>query len=513
DDVVFYPPFHFFNHILSNQLNSQDEIASKQAQKNALGELLDAYFGNDVRNGAKNGAMPTAASQPPADTKNGPAAAHPVDNEESKQKKVPEQPLASPWAPLALRSPAVVDQNMVDNVLRVVRNRLDEIGAEEDEESLARRRSSASKQLKQVPVPKEAKDERKPDDAGNNVHVDVFDESPAQPAAPSQPHGADDGKHEDPAFQVEEPTDYRKAAQSLRNRIDGLNDDNMFLSLSPLLGSRDDGEDMWGGSSGDRAGESTARREAPVAATDTSSTAMDVDNGDDQEQQREHSDSEFSRLLNNCKCQLKDMQAATAGGAEPSEATRRGRKNRRSRRHKSVVRQQEEAAAAGKGRKRHHLDTDHPQEARKTRESATTVEASKPDAEDEERVNRITKSLGKLHEIGKELDAVREDYNQRLRDTQLSFVADKNGHLKLAYNRSNLTFHEYQESLQRLLLRLDEIMSYGDLAIRDKRKAIVKKIQNTLDALDQFAADQESELSESSTYDVSSWADESSNAE
>ncbi|KAJ1892370.1 hypothetical protein LPJ81_005571 [Coemansia sp. IMI 209127] len=391
---------------------------------------------------------------------------------------------------------------------------LDEIGAEEDEESLARRRSSAPKQLKQVSVPKEAKDERRSSDAGNNVHVDVVEEFPAQPTSPFQPHGAEDRKPEDAAVQVEEPTDYRKAAQSLRNRIEGLNDDNMFLSLSPLLGSRDDDddEDLWGSSSGDRADRNAAHRETPVAAADTSRTAMDVDNGDSHEQQHEHSDSEFSNLLNTCKCQLKDMQAATAGAAEPSETTRRSRKHRRGRRHKSVVTQQEEAVA-GKGRKRHHLDTDHQQEARKTRESAAINEASKPEAEDEERVNRITKSLGKLHEIGKELDAVREDYNQRLRDTQLSFVADKNGHLKLAYNRSNSTFHEYQESLQRLLLRLDEIMSYGDLAIRDKRKAIVKKIQNTLDTLDQFAADQESELSESSPYDISSWADESSNAE
>ncbi|KAJ2825634.1 hypothetical protein IWW50_002762 [Coemansia erecta] len=93
--------------------------------------------------------------------------------------------------------------------------------------------------------------------------------------------------------------------------------------------------------------------------------------------------------------------------------------------------------------------------------------------------------------IEKELDVVRRDYSQQLNDTQLSFVADKDGNLRLAYNRGNTVFHAYQEILQQLLLRLDSILSYGDAAVRAKRKSIVKKIQAILDSLDQFAVDQE----------------------
>ncbi|KAJ1800211.1 hypothetical protein LPJ56_006528, partial [Coemansia sp. RSA 2599] len=50
--AVFYPPFHFFNHILNNQIRSQDEIERKRAEKNALGNLLEAYFGSHTADGS-----------------------------------------------------------------------------------------------------------------------------------------------------------------------------------------------------------------------------------------------------------------------------------------------------------------------------------------------------------------------------------------------------------------------------------------------------------------------------
>ncbi|KAJ2039420.1 hypothetical protein GGI03_006924, partial [Coemansia sp. RSA 2337] len=73
----------------------------------------------------------------------------------------------------------------------------------------------------------------------------------------------------------------------------------------------------------------------------------------------------------------------------------------------------------------------------------------------------------------------------------------------------NKPFLMYQDVLQKLLYKLDEVSSKGEEIVRAKRKAVVVKIQNTLDALDRFAADQESELTESG----SALADESSNAE
>ncbi|KAJ1932844.1 hypothetical protein FBU59_006230, partial [Linderina macrospora] len=107
-----------------------------------------------------------------------------------------------------------------------------------------------------------------------------------------------------------------------------------------------------------------------------------------------------------------------------------------------------------------------------------------------------------------EVDKTRTDYNRRLHNTQLSFVAEKDGSLKLAHNKTNFVFHEYQEVLERQLLKLDEVPSFGDETVRHRRKAVVRKIQAILDALDQFALDQESELSEASGMaDVSSNSD------
>ncbi|KAJ2526291.1 hypothetical protein EV175_007669, partial [Coemansia sp. RSA 1933] len=154
-----------------------DQVASKNAQKNALGELLDSYFGKENGGTTKNGAAPrTPSQQLPAVAKDGfRLTSRPVD-ETNNQK-------------------GVLDQSMIDSVLRVVRNRLDEISAEEDyEESLARRRSSAqpSKQQKPIPASGDVK-ERKPSDT--TVNVEVVDDSPAaqsiQPQVPED-HGTQD---------------------------------------------------------------------------------------------------------------------------------------------------------------------------------------------------------------------------------------------------------------------------------------------------------------------------------
>ncbi|KAJ2657854.1 hypothetical protein IWW48_004318 [Coemansia sp. RSA 1200] len=617
DDVVFYPPFHFFNHILNNQLSSQDEVASKQAQKSALGDLLDTYFGpggwhsGSTKSGAAAPAPAQQQQKQAAKTTRSPSPQTVNNsNNESKQIRAPEQIRAFPLslntkAPVALHDVPSIDQGIIDNVLRVVRNRLDQIGAEEDDESLARRRSSAQQQpqkqqleqqqqpKRQVPAPSGTgsngfKERRKSSDSDNSIRVDVVDEPrpkqekeglPREPVS-SRQHSRSprDSSPEGTAVEVEEPTDYRKAAESLRKRVDSLNDGNMFLSLSPLLGSRDDDDeekDMWSPSEKEEeeeeepADQTTSRRDPDQ---DTRSTAMDVDETETAAKDHyhhdhdhdEHSDIEFSRLLNNCKCQLRNMQGAASAaaatedgsGSEAALSTRRSRKHHRNRRNRyarpnSQQQQQqeqeqeqeqaeEESAAAPAQSLKRHRDTQHgyadqkrgarkPRGERRAPEQTSEPSAAAPTpasaqvdgndssakekAEEYEHAQKVQVSLSQLREIGRALDGVREDYNRRLRDTQLSFIADNEGHLKLAYNRGNSAFHEYQETLQKLLFRLDEISSHGDVDVRDKRKAIVRKIQNTLDALDQFAADQESELSESSPYEFSSWADESSNAD
>ncbi|KAJ2825916.1 hypothetical protein IWW50_002624 [Coemansia erecta] len=140
-----------------------------------------------------------------------------------------------------------------------------------------------------------------------------------------------------------------------------------------------------------------------------------------------------------------------------------------------------------------------PQPRQRQKSAASAIEDVIMGASARRNSKEICESVDALRAVEKELDVVCRDYSQQLNDTQLSFVADKDGNLRLAYNRCNAVFHAYQDILQQLLLRLDSIPSYGDVAVRAKCKSIVKKIQTILDSLDQFAVDQESEFSESSS--------------
>ncbi|KAJ2828225.1 hypothetical protein IWW50_001495 [Coemansia erecta] len=58
---------------------------------------------------------------------------------------------------------------------------------------------------------------------------------------------------------------------------------------------------------------------------------------------------------------------------------------------------------------------------------------------------KICESVDALRAIKKKPDVGRRDYSQQPNDTRLSFVADKNGNLRLAYNQGNAVFHGYQE--------------------------------------------------------------------
>ncbi|KAJ2435941.1 hypothetical protein GGF42_008974 [Coemansia sp. RSA 2424] len=196
---------------------------------------------------------------------------------------------------------------------------------------------------------------------------------------------------------------------------------------------------------------------------------MQVDN-----EAAEHTDSEFAGLMSDCKAQLKELQETNTA-----------------------------AAASGDG-------------GSQTGPAVNTIEdyiLGVRNARKKEAAAAMD-SLRQLHAIELELDAIRMQYNQQVQDTQLSFVADKSGGLRLAYNGDNKPFLIYQDVLQRLLARLDAIPSHGDEVVRAKRKAVVVKIQHTLDALDQFAADQESELSSSVNNEGSGeLADDSSNCD
>ncbi|KAJ1965102.1 hypothetical protein GGI12_000986 [Dipsacomyces acuminosporus] len=496
-DGVFYPPFHFFNHILDSQIKSRDELERKRAQKSALENLLNTYFGFD------RSAFPAADSQEKENegqtvqsasttARDSSGKAHNTTSSKSHSPTIV-VPAAAAAAAAATpsddaRSVQVyklsgprVDDNVLDNVLRVVHRKLGEIAAEEDTEA------------------NEPVDNHGVSNEGNNnnhgdvkVNVDVITE-PAHDKASKIDRDISAGDQK--GVEIEEPVDYRKLAENLRARVSKLDDDDIILPISPLLSASDD----------DGLEPPTQQPRNAAKAPDSpepskTSKAADTTN--------ESSDVEFSHLLNKCKRQLSDLQEASI--KPECEAAHRLRRNRsRRRRHNRRVQQQRSSSKPSAA-----LEASAPAETDEERQKRAvhTIEAFILGLKSKRNAVSVVESLRALKSIEQDLDKVRNDYNRRLRNTQLSFVADKEGNLRLAHNRANFTFHEYQEVLQRLLFKLDEVPSYSDETVRYKRKSIVRKIQNTLDALDQFAFEQESELSESSAYD-GTLGDESSNAD
>ncbi|KAJ2771496.1 hypothetical protein IWQ56_001760, partial [Coemansia nantahalensis] len=455
-------------HILDSQIRSQDDAERRRAVKSAMADLLDTYFVD---------AAQTARSQPPV--------AQPTPRPVTQSTPVPaiqtSPPRGAPAKDAKGGTPAprgrpqstardlYADPAELESVLRVVHDRLSEIAAEEDMEKAKQQQQSQQQQQQQqqraAPAAPAAVGPSTPPQ--DKVNVDVIDE-PASDAPPARAAAAAGPRASSPkkaGFEIEEPVDYARLAQALRSRVAGLDDERMFLPPSPPLSTAD---------------------EEPAAAGEQEppSQPMDADDGG------QCSDSEFASLLDGCKEQLRDIQEAPATSRKRAARCRQ-RRNRRRRSNKSVVAGPADNAVVGGDAKQAALPLDE------------TILGPK----DEERNAAAQQALQQLRQIERELDQVRRNYSRQVSDTQLSFVADKNGGLRLAYNRGNSAFREYQEVLQRLLLSLDAIPSHGDEAVRAKRKAVVRKIQAILDALDQLVVDQESEISESTPTEVSSLAD------
>ncbi|KAJ2502494.1 hypothetical protein GGH96_001023 [Coemansia sp. RSA 1972] len=239
--------------------------------------------------------------------------------------------------------------------------------------------------------------------------------------------------------EVEEPTDYDRLAHLLRGRVQGLNSDSVFIPLSPELSSHD---------------EDTTEPESQ----------MEVD------ERVEHTDSEFADMVSDCKSQLQDMKEGASVTTKKKNRKHRNRRRQRSRTH---------------GHAKNLQATSKP----KQQDTIEDVILGPSELSAEAR-----KSLERVQEIERQVDTMRRDYSQQLRDTQLSFVADNNGNLRLAYNRDNSVFHAYHEKLQQLVLQLDAVPSHGSRVVRARRKAVVKKVQAILDSLDEFAALQEQQI-------------------
>ncbi|KAJ2809462.1 hypothetical protein H4R20_000082 [Coemansia guatemalensis] len=475
DRVVFFPPFHFFDHILDSQFRSQDDVERSRAHKSALSDLLDFYFSD-------------AAAKPISET----PSAQGVEQESG-----PKAPFATPAVSRERDTTAEAstdeqralpyngrgqefDPGMLDSVLRVVHDRLAEIGAEEDaeKEKAVAREALPSQQTSAADA--KAKD--------NKVDVNIIEEPSGSPPATPSAKIPRKSPPVDSDVEVEEPTDYNRLAQLLRNRVHGLGDEDVFVPLSPSLGDKEE--------------QSPEPAEMPKATPQEEKPAED-------EAHNEHTDSEFADMLDDCKCQLNEMKEAAAKQENDRPSRRRHRHRRHNRKQQQIKRAKK--AAEAEQQQRQQFEAEDPEKQRQ-RQAVKTIEDYVLGAKSRRAAKQVRESLSKLHELELELDGIRKDYSRRVNDTQLSFVADKDGNLRLAYNGSNSAFHAYQDILQRLLLKLDTIPSYGDEVIRAKRRSIVVKIQDILDALDRLASEQESELS-SSTPGDEAMADVSSNGE
>ncbi|KAJ2081255.1 hypothetical protein H4R24_002474 [Coemansia sp. RSA 988] len=462
DRVVFFPPFHFFDHILDSQFRSQDEVERRRAHKSALSDLLDLYFTNAAAKpisepqsiqGVEQESVPKAPAPTPA-----------VPRENDTAEGSTDEQRALPYNGRGQEA----DPGVLDSVLRVVHDRLAKIGAEEDAEKakVAAREPSPNQ-------PKSTVDAKAQDSTAahqdNKADVNIIEEPSSSPPATPSAKVPRNSPPIDSDVEVEEPTDYNRLAQLLRSRVHGLGDEDVFVPLSPSLGSDEE--------------------QSPGAAEVPKATPQEEESMEDE---AEHTDSEFADMLDDCKCQLRDMKEAT------TKDERSARRRHRHRRHNR--KQSKRAKKAAEKEQQQHYAPDVP-EKQKERQGVKTIEDHVLGAKNRRATKQVRESLSKLHQLELELDQIRKDYSSRVNDTQLSFVADKNGNLRLAYNGDNYAFHAYQDTLQRLLLKLDTIPSYNDEVIRAKRRSIVIKIQDILDALDRLASDQESELSASSPGD------------
>ncbi|KAJ2616516.1 hypothetical protein H4S08_000752 [Coemansia sp. RSA 1365] len=480
DNVVFFPPFHFFDHILDSQFRSQDEVERRRAHKSALSDLLDLYFSDAA-------SKPTSDSQSlqSVERESGPKAPVPTPATSRKISVVGPPSDEQRSLPYGARAQEP-DPALLDNVLRVVHDRLAEIGAEEDAEKAREATREASRSPPTLSTNAKTKTKATPQKADVDIVEEPASSPPPTPSAKiprnSPPIGSD--------VEVEEPTDYNRLARLLRNRVHGLGDEDVFVPLSPL---------------GDNEHSPEPDELPKVTSQEEKDTQQEEKPAEDEA--NEHTDSEFADMLDDCKCQLREMKEAD-GKQDHQRATRR-RHRRHNRKHKQSKRAKK--AAEKQQQQQQQLAAEGPEEQRQ-RQAVKTIEDYVLGAKSKRVAKQVRESLSSLHHLELELDQIRKDYSRRVNDTQLSFVADKNGDLRLAYNRDNSAFHAYKDTLQRLLLKLDTIPSYGDEVIRAKRRSIVIKIQDTLDALDRLASEQESEHSASSPSE-GAMADVSSNNE
>ncbi|ODN97196.1 hypothetical protein I350_08176 [Cryptococcus amylolentus CBS 6273] len=109
------------------------------------------------------------------------------------------------------------------------------------------------------------------------------------------------------------------------------------------------------------------------------------------------------------------------------------------------------------------------------------------EAEPEPAVNPTT-SLSTLDDIQHQFESLRANFTF---PEYLSFARDSRGSHSppLLFNRINSAYHAQVNALLQLLLQTDSINSGGEKAVRQKRKEVVKKVEDEIERLEQLRDD------------------------
>jgi hypothetical protein len=106
--------------------------------------------------------------------------------------------------------------------------------------------------------------------------------------------------------------------------------------------------------------------------------------------------------------------------------------------------------------------------------------------------NRATRDiLKKLAKLGKMEKAFNDEVTRHERSVFQIPLTFEDNYKRVIPNRFNRPFLQYEDALQKMLLSLDEVGTGGHDFVRERRKALVAKVQMALDRVDQRRREEE----------------------
>jgi hypothetical protein len=96
----------------------------------------------------------------------------------------------------------------------------------------------------------------------------------------------------------------------------------------------------------------------------------------------------------------------------------------------------------------------------------------------------IRPAINQVQRIQQDLQNVQREYVEELQVFVKPLVRDSNG--CVAYVPENRPLLAYEDTLTHLMLKVDAVESFGEEAVREWRKTLVRRIQKLLDTVDSF---------------------------